>query len=311
MNCQICGTEFKNKSALIPHEKSCLRITDNIEDIKKSYLIDGYSISKLSKEYKIGKDTLLKILGKLGIKRNLSQSAKLARKLYPNNYFHTEESKEKMRIKRLEFMRNNPHKTAWRLSNLSYPEKLFLNGLENRGLDKSYRIIREFSIFPYFIDFAFVDFYVAIEIDGSQHNLEERRISDLKKEELLISNGWKLIRFTENEIKTNLDNCIDIVIDICEDRDFYGDITKFGIFSSVQKKHCKKCDKEICRKSELCNGCASVEFGLSQRRVERPPYEQLLDEILNLGYVGTGKKYGVSDNSIRQWIKNYKKHLDI
>ena len=98
--------------------------------------------------------------------------------------------------------------------------------------------------------------------------------------------------------------------DICEGRYFYGDITKFGIFSSVQKKHCKKCDKEICRKSELCNGCASVEFGLSQRKVERPPYEKLLDEVLNLGYVGTGKKYGVSDNSIRKWMKFYRKNSD-
>jgi len=27
-------------------------------------------------------------------------------------------------------------------------------------------------------------------------------------------------------------------------------------------------------------------------------------DVKNLGYTGTGKKYGVSDNSIRKWLKN-------
>ena len=34
---------------------------------------------------------------------------------------------------------------------------------------------------------------------------------------------------------------------------------------------------------------------------ERPPYEQLSREIEALGYVGVGRKYGVSDNAIRKW----------
>jgi hypothetical protein len=34
------------------------------------------------------------------------------------------------------------------------------------------------------------------------------------------------------------------------------------------------------------------------------PVPQLKDDI-NLGYKGTGRKYGVSDNSIRKWIKKY------
>jgi transposase-like protein len=31
--------------------------------------------------------------------------------------------------------------------------------------------------------------------------------------------------------------------------------------------------------------------------------EILLKDIEELGYSGTGRKYGVSDNSIRKWIK--------
>lgn len=47
---------------------------------------------------------------------------------------------------------------------------------------------------------------------------------------------------------------------------------------------------------------------LNQRRVERPSYEALLKETAEFGFVATGKKYGVSDNSIRKWIKMYQKH---
>lgn len=44
---------------------------------------------------------------------------------------------------------------------------------------------------------------------------------------------------------------------------------------------------------------------LAQRRVPRPPYEQLLREIEALGYRGVGRKYGVSDNAIRKWRRSY------
>jgi len=39
------------------------------------------------------------------------------------------------------------------------------------------------------------------------------------------------------------------------------------------------------------------------RKVERPDINVLLDEIKELGYSATGRKYGVSDNAIRKWIK--------
>lgn len=43
-----------------------------------------------------------------------------------------------------------------------------------------------------------------------------------------------------------------------------------------------------------------------QRKVERPSFSQLQEDIEKLGYLGTGRKYGVSDNAIRKWEKNYK-----
>lgn len=47
---------------------------------------------------------------------------------------------------------------------------------------------------------------------------------------------------------------------------------------------------------------------LNQRKVKRPPYKQLKNEIIEMGYSAVGRKYGVSDNSIRKWIKFYEKY---
>ncbi len=43
----------------------------------------------------------------------------------------------------------------------------------------------------------------------------------------------------------------------------------------------------------------------ARRRAVRPPYKQLIREIDALGYVGVGRKYGVSDNAVRKWRRAY------
>jgi hypothetical protein len=43
------------------------------------------------------------------------------------------------------------------------------------------------------------------------------------------------------------------------------------------------------------------------RRVERPPYDQLKREIAEGGYCAVGRKYGVSDNAIRKWVRAYER----
>ena len=77
------------------------------------------------------------------------------------------------------------------------------------------------------------------------------------------------------------------------------DITDFKIFKLDNFCKCGNIIKT--KKSKLCNTCRSINNRVVK---ERPRYDILLKDINELGYVGTGKKYGVSDNSIRKWIKN-------
>jgi transposase-like protein len=44
--------------------------------------------------------------------------------------------------------------------------------------------------------------------------------------------------------------------------------------------------------------------------VERPPYLLLLHEIEQNGYLATGRKYGVSDNAIRKWVRFYENEIE-
>ena len=181
--CKICDRKLVNVGNLKQHIKKCEKLHLIKDELIRLYVDESYSVKDLRKKFKFQSDDIKFVLG--DNVRSASDANKLAHKKYPERFKHTEESKKIMREKRLEFMKNNPDKTAWRLSNVSYPEKLFIEYVESNGLDKKYSIVREYSVFPYFIDFAFVNQMVAIEIDGSQHLLPERKERDDKKDKLL------------------------------------------------------------------------------------------------------------------------------
>jgi len=43
------------------------------------------------------------------------------------------------------------------------------------------------------------------------------------------------------------------------------------------------------------------------RKVERPPYEQLIAELAASNWSAVGRKYGVSDNAVRKWVRAYER----
>jgi len=69
-------------------------------------------------------------------------------------------------------------------------------------------------------------------------------------------------------------------------------------------KTCVMCNKAITKNSKLCL-CQDC-YKIYQRKQERPVYKELIKDINTIGYSATGRKYGVSDNTIRKWIKFYK-----
>jgi hypothetical protein len=41
------------------------------------------------------------------------------------------------------------------------------------------------------------------------------------------------------------------------------------------------------------------------RKVDRPTYDQLLEDVHAMSFLAVGRKYGVSDNAVRKWIRWY------
>ncbi len=68
---------------------------------------------------------------------------------------------------------------------------------------------------------------------------------------------------------------------------------------SNKKKYTCDCGEKKYKTSNVCLNCSK----LNQRKVDRPTIDVLLEDVKTLGYKGTGRKYGVSDNAIRKWLK--------
>jgi Zn finger protein HypA/HybF involved in hydrogenase expression len=72
-------------------------------------------------------------------------------------------------------------------------------------------------------------------------------------------------------------------------------------YKKVETYQCSECSVELKTNSKtgLCSSC----YSKTRRKVERPSKEQLLNELKTETYVSLGKKYHVSDNAIRKWLK--------
>jgi len=71
----------------------------------------------------------------------------------------------------------------------------------------------------------------------------------------------------------------------------------------IKKKYYCKCGVEIKKQSKSCINC----YHKKTRKIKRPNKKILMRELKNSNYTQIGKKYGVSDNSIRKWVIYYNK----
>lgn len=68
------------------------------------------------------------------------------------------------------------------------------------------------------------------------------------------------------------------------------------------------CGKHNRKKEKIIKIKTQQKPKIITRKFKRPSLQQLQNEVAAFGYSGTGRKYGVSDNSIRKWIKSYEKY---
>ena len=68
---------------------------------------------------------------------------------------------------------------------------------------------RQQPIGRYIVDFVCFETKIIIEVDGGQHAVE--RVNDAERDEWLRSQGFKVLRFWNNEVVTNTQGVLEVV----------------------------------------------------------------------------------------------------
>jgi len=75
-----------------------------------------------------------------------------------------------------------------------------------RGSQTGFKFRRQHPIGTYIVDFACVAKRLVVEIDGQSH--DGRSAEDIERENTLNSNGWRVIRFVDDDVLRHLDNVV-------------------------------------------------------------------------------------------------------
>ncbi len=100
-----------------------------------------------------------------------------------------------------------PYANALRNNMTKAEACLWKYALRARGM-KGYQFRRQRPVLQYIADFMCKELKLIIEIDGSSHHYDETYIKDLKRQKDLEDAGFKVIRFTNEEVLKSMNNVI-------------------------------------------------------------------------------------------------------
>ncbi len=87
----------------------------------------------------------------------------------------------------------------------------YLKGRQIKGV----KFRRQEPIGSYIVDFVAYEKKLVIEIDGGQHAEENEKYKDMGREDWLRSQGFKVIRFWNNDVLENLEGVLETITDNC------------------------------------------------------------------------------------------------
>lgn len=278
----------------------------NWEKIQK-YYDDNHTWREIKNAFGVSMSTLIKARNRgMFISRNRSDAGILSNKRFPRKL--SEETKKKISSSMIEFLKDHPDRVPYLLNHYSkgesYPEKYFNCVFTGNSL--TFERYLQYNV--YNLDFAFVDKLINVEIDGDQHICDKAVIrSNQRRDKYLTEHGWKTIRILWSEYQKLTPDTkkeyINALISIINNFDIKNKNIQIITLPSGLRKikklyHCS-CGNEMHRKSKMCIRCAiKLRSPLNGLKTD-----QIINDVKELGYVGTGKKYGVSDNAVRKRIK--------
>lgn len=186
-----CGREFDNPQSLNGHFSHCkIHRELNNKDCSDNYWnirnhpgkMNGWENKSIEEQNKIHKKSGETLKQKI-----------LNGEISPcfSGHIHTQETKDKMSIKRKYNIEHNiGNKWTNPFIKSSFAEEYF------KEIFKKYNIIyiNNYNVYPYHLDFAFIDKFTYIEIDGEQHYTEKGIIKDNLRTKKLEEKGWHLLK---------------------------------------------------------------------------------------------------------------------
>lgn len=88
-------------------------------------------------------------------------------------------------------------------------ESILWQQLKGKALGQPFR--RQHIIGPFIADFICVPRKLILEIDGGYHQLPDQQISDEERTQWLEAKGYKVIRFTNEEVIADIDSVINTI----------------------------------------------------------------------------------------------------
>lgn len=111
-------------------------------------------------------------------------------------------------------MSKNPTQLSRKLRRDQTPaERIVWSKLRGRQINgRKWR--RQQPIDQYVVDFLCPELKLIVEIDGDVHAFQETR--DEKRQAYLETQGFRVVRFTNNDIIKNLDGVLAVIWELCQ-----------------------------------------------------------------------------------------------
>ena len=89
-----------------------------------------------------------------------------------------------------------------------------------------------------------------------------------------------------------------------------------------RERVCPSCQRTFEPRTMLTRYCSQTCWGKAAanlyrgtphpetRKVERPDFDQLTADLASMSFLAVGRKYGVSDNAIRKWLRWYERQAE-
>lgn len=222
-----------------------------------------------------------------------------------SNRKHSDETKKMLSEKRKFYLSQNKELHVWKRNDKfkSKPCEVFKNILRENNIS----FLEEYNPIDsnnYSIDIAFPNEKIGVEINGNQHYNSDKTLKEYyqKRHNLIESHGWKLFQIHYSLVYRE-DFILNFISELKNNYNLTNIDYSFKFKKNEVGKKCE-CGVTITKDSKKCNKCVAYN---NRKVINRPKLDDLLLDVEELGYRGTGRKYNVSDNCIRKWIKQYQK----